>query len=547
MGRNLSNLFISESFQYLVQYSGSELQSGIGTTLTGPYTITASSAVSSSYAVTASFALNAGTTVSTASLLTTASAVNNTITFTKGDSSTFNVVVATGSAVTVNTGSLMLTGSVSSNILTFTKGDGSTFSLTVATGSAVSASFASTSSVSLRNVLTASINNDLITFTKGDATTFGLTVNNVKNADSASVAVSSSFASSLANNLNITFANVTASNIRILGTASVEYLNVVFQSSSIIYASGSNQLGDAANDTQTLWGTVNIVTGPLVVTGSVNSAGGFTGSLQGNATSATTALTASYVVNSLTASNTPNAIITASVSNATITYTKGDGSTFATTVNNVVNATSSSFAVSASYAPSPSPFPFTGNAVISGSLSVSGSVVGNIVGNNTDTYTGSTAVQQIVTLTQAEYNSVSSSALSNTLYVISDSTGSNILSNTVITGSLVGNVGSISISSNTASMNLSTANFFTLQLVSGSVPLLNPTNISAGQTINLQVKQAASVGVGGLKLPSIVYQATGSVYAPTAVLGAVDILTFISFDTGSLYLSAIKQFISTSA
>ena len=99
------------------------------------FATSASRAISSSFATTASFALNAGTTVSTASLLITGSATNNVLTFTKGDGSTFNLIVDTGSAITTPTGSLMVTGSVSSNTLTFTKGDGSTFNLTVDTGS----------------------------------------------------------------------------------------------------------------------------------------------------------------------------------------------------------------------------------------------------------------------------------------------------------------------------------------------------------------------------------------------------------------------------
>ena len=49
-------------------------------------------------------------------------------------------VAASGFGTTVSTGSLLTTGSVSSNTLTFTKGDGSTFSLTVATGSGAAAS-----------------------------------------------------------------------------------------------------------------------------------------------------------------------------------------------------------------------------------------------------------------------------------------------------------------------------------------------------------------------------------------------------------------------
>jgi len=76
--------------------------------------ITGSLLGTASFATTASFALNAGTTVSTASLLTTASATNNVITFTKGDASTFNVTVATGSAGAAFpfTGSAQITGSL---------------------------------------------------------------------------------------------------------------------------------------------------------------------------------------------------------------------------------------------------------------------------------------------------------------------------------------------------------------------------------------------------------------------------------------------------
>ena len=53
--------------------------------------------VSSSFALTASYALNVDPT-DTGSLLTTASAAANIITFTKGDSSTFQITIATGSA-----------------------------------------------------------------------------------------------------------------------------------------------------------------------------------------------------------------------------------------------------------------------------------------------------------------------------------------------------------------------------------------------------------------------------------------------------------------
>jgi len=62
-------------------------------------------------------------------------------------------------------------------------------------------------------------------------------------------------------------------NVNVSGTASVAFLNVTYQSSSVIYSSGSNILGDEANiDTQTLVGRV-IMTGSAEVTGSLKVSG----------------------------------------------------------------------------------------------------------------------------------------------------------------------------------------------------------------------------------------------------------------------------------
>ena len=247
MGRNLSTLFISQSYQFLTQISGSELQDGLGNKITGSLAITSSQAISSSFATTASFALNGGGgTVSTASLLTTASAANNIITFTKGDSSQFTVTVATGSAVTVNTGSLMVTGSVSSNTLTFTKGDGSTFNLTVNTGSAVTVNTGSL-------LVTASISNATTTFTKGDGSTFSITANNVVNATSASYSVtadtatSASFATSAATATSASFASFAVSSSNSATSISSSYSLISTSSSFATSAQTATSASFATN------------------------------------------------------------------------------------------------------------------------------------------------------------------------------------------------------------------------------------------------------------------------------------------------------------
>jgi hypothetical protein len=59
-------------------------------------------------------------------------------------------------------------------------------------------------------------------------------------------------------------------------SASITYLETIYQTSSVIFSSGSNILGDEAGDTQTLWGTVRLPNGPLSVTGSANISGSVT-------------------------------------------------------------------------------------------------------------------------------------------------------------------------------------------------------------------------------------------------------------------------------
>lgn len=65
---------------------------------------------------------------SASNALYTASAAGNTITFEKGDGSTFDVSV-TGGGGTTDTGSLLTTASADYSQITFTKGDGSTFDI----------------------------------------------------------------------------------------------------------------------------------------------------------------------------------------------------------------------------------------------------------------------------------------------------------------------------------------------------------------------------------------------------------------------------------
>jgi hypothetical protein len=188
---------------------------------------------------------------------------------------------------------------------------------------------------------------------------FGITASYAIDALSASYAETASYAPDY---LPLTGGTING-DVTVNGTASIAFLNVSYESASVIYSSGSNQFGDASNDVQTLYGTVDIKTGPVLVTGSLDVSEGITGSLLGTASYAINALSSSYALTSTSAShaeNTDNAIsssyaLTASyVENAqTASYVQTAQTASyvqtAQTASYVLQAVSASFATTASY------------------------------------------------------------------------------------------------------------------------------------------------------------------------------------------------------
>ena len=85
--------------------------------------------------------LDANFTDITSSMVHSGSISGTTLTLHKSGSTLDLDLSGLGGGVSTPTGSLLTTGSVSNNVLTFTKGDGSTFNLTVDTGSGGGSSF----------------------------------------------------------------------------------------------------------------------------------------------------------------------------------------------------------------------------------------------------------------------------------------------------------------------------------------------------------------------------------------------------------------------
>jgi len=254
---------------------------------------------------------------------------------------------------------------------------------------------------------------------------------------------------------------------------------------------------------------------------------------------------------------------------------------------------SASYAATASYALNSSgggggtiSFPFSGSAVISGSLEIKNSALpipsGSVFAptNNFTTLYASSSVSQsqdgYITLNTVGINKASSlngvldvngnTIVTGSLIVTGGITGSllgtaslastasfvnplrqniiisgslNITGSVTITGSVAGNAIALTIASNTASLDLNSGNFFTLQLVSGSNTFINPSNITPGQTANILVSTTGSATVS---FPSTVLQISGSPYIPTTTTGK-DIVTMVSLNTSSLYLAYVKTLI----
>jgi hypothetical protein len=265
--------------------------------ITGSLFGTSSFAISSSRAISSSFAL-------------TASYLENYIPpfpFT-GSATITGSLTVTGSIISTTgiTGSLFGTASFATSAsfaISSSRAISSSFALTSSFSSqATSASYALTASYLENNTPpfpftgSANITGSLgvigtVNITGSLNVTNGITGSLFGTASFATQALSASFATT-ASFLNTLNQNLTFNgNLTLNGTASIGTL-VVNQTA---LSTGSNQLGDAVDDIQTLFGSVIIPTGSLTVTGSIISTTGITGSLFGTASWAQNALTASYI------------------------------------------------------------------------------------------------------------------------------------------------------------------------------------------------------------------------------------------------------------
>ena len=164
--------------------------------------------------------------------------------------------------------------------------------------------------------------------------------------------------------------------------------------------------------------------------------------------------------------------------------------------------------------------------------------------NNIEIITASIEVEQNVqnnALSNLEATTASLQTEIDGLSILTGSyatTGSNVFDGAqVITGSVNGNVETISIASLTASIDCSQGNFFKVSLPSGATQL-QATNITQGQTISLRVTSQA--GATMTHNDSIKYP-LGLEYSPS-LTGSYDLVTFVSFDNTELLGAGLNTF-----
>ena len=112
-----------------------------------------------------------------------------------------------------------------------------------------------------------------------------------------------------------------------------------------------------------------------------------------------------------------------------------------------------------------------------------------------------------------------------------------------ITGSMSGFVNTLGVSSNTASVNFNDGNMFVITLTGGATTHFTPSNIKAGQTINIQISQPSGASTGSVSFSPNVLFAGGNDYQVTATGSAIDLLTFVSLDGTNVLGTSIKNFL----
>jgi hypothetical protein len=542
----------------ITQDNNVEILGALTASLTQGYTWVGNGSNVSTLVATSSF----GTNINTGSLLVTASAVDNVITFTKGDASTFNVsVTVSGSQSSIPTGTVSSSAQVlaygifvtTSSFNDYTSSTNTRLSnletTTASLNNSISNinSFTQSADVSISNLntatsslftstslslTTASFDNGTrdLTFTKGNGTQFSV---NIPDVSGSTVDLTS---------LNAFTASQETKDATLgIYTASIDTK----------FATIGGQTGSYATTGSNTFVGNQIISGSLTISSSISD------DLEIIGAAKFTGASPQLVVSS------SSQLAQSTVAATAIAFTSTGTGNLATYGRNVMRQTSGSSTIGMSANPSqgswvtgvskPSIFVSSSTAnyapiqfesayqYTDGRVTFTTPVVLNaaLTGSLTEGYVWVGGVSNITKLVATSSFTTNISNLA--------TTGSNTFVGTeIITGSLIvtgsarGNVGVLSITSNTASMDLSQANYFTLTLADTTTTHITATNIQPGTSATLVITTGTN---SSASLAPILLQPSGSSYSATNGSTKVDILSLVSVGTTNAYVVSTKNMI----
>jgi hypothetical protein len=437
--------------------------------------------------------------------LTTASFAGNTLTFTKGNGTTFGVVIpdVSGSGATP-TGSLLVTASAFINTITFTKGDGTTFPVTITTGSL--------------NYVTGSFGAfyDTTTQSGSAGVAYSMKLNNTDISDGVIISGSGGIKVLAAGTYDLQFS------AQVLAATGADTVWIWLKKNGTNVPDTSTKLVLRNNEADVAaWNFVVSANANDIFELAWQSSGGHVLLFAEAAASNYTAIPSVIAtMNRVDVGGGTNLVSTASFNS----YTSSTNSR----LTNIESTTASLLIETANLET------FSASALISISNLNASSASQQISIDSLNSKTGSFAT--------TGSNSFNGNQTITGSLILSSSANVElqVIGNSVFTGSAFGNVVSMSITSNTASMDLNLGNYFTLTLADTATTHISASNVQPGVSATLVITTGTN---SSASLAPTMLQPSGSAYSATNGSAKKDVLSIVAVASGVPFVVSTKNMV----
>jgi hypothetical protein len=317
-------------------------------------------------------------------------------------------------------------------------------------------------------------------------------------------------------NISVNKSIYVGENIYVVGGIEATYIKTIYETSSVIYSSGSNQFGDSLLDIQILSGSTfiegELYVNKLNVTSQFNLLNSFTAS--------------QLIINS--GYNTTTASLNTSVTNLNLATASLYSYTSSTNIRlNNIETTTASLLVETQNLEL-----FSASQLLKDSTLAIYTASVDISLSNINAFTQSTIsrLDLISSFTGSYATTGSNTFIGN----------QNITGSLTITGSAFGNVVALSITSNTASMDLNLGNYFTLTLANTATTHISASNVQPGVSATLVITTGTN---SSASLAPTMLQPSGSAYSATNGSAKKDVLSIVAVASGVPFVVSTKNMI----